>query len=432
MKNTSKVFAFMTAFLIFITVLAIPVSAATVNYSCSSVSGTTGETVTVSVKISSSVNIWAANVMLGYNSGELQYVSSSLGDAASGGNLYNSGSSVNFAGMFSAKSGTVFTVKFKILKTSGSSVLTLTSSENIDYNDKTYDFSATNGTVTVSKPVTGITLDKSSVNLKKGETAQLSATVTPGDATNKTVTYSTSDKSVATVSSSGKITAVGGGTATITVKAGNKTATCKVSVTSAQTGITHSGEVARTLELSDTLKLKINKVPADSTDNYAVTWSSTNPEIASVSSDGTVTAKALGEATIIAKSNNWSVSYKITVVEKNAESTSEITGGETATTDISMTEVAEIVAETTTSANEENFFSSLWARINDTDNTVTKFYCYSMVFGTSLIVAVISIAVTFFAASGYYKNKFKKKQIVIRPAKTSANTVDDGNTDNNA
>lgn len=431
MKNTSKVFAFMTAFFIFITVFVIPVSAATVNYSCSNVSGTTGETVTVSVKISSSVNIWAANVMLGYNSGELQYVSSSLGDAASGGNLYNSGSSVNFAGMFSAKSGTVFTVKFKILKSSGSSVLTLTSSENIDYNDKTYDFSATNGTVTVSKPVTGITLDKSSVNLKKGETAQLSAIVTPGDATNKTVTYSTSDKSVATVSSSGKITAVGGGTATITAKAGDKTAKCKVSVTSVQTGITHSGEVSRTLEISDTLKLKINKVPADATDNYAVTWSSTNPEIASVSSDGTVTAKALGEATVIAKSNNWSVSYKITVIEKIAESTSDISGEET-TAEISNTEVTETVPETTTSANEENFLSSLWAKINDTDNTVTKFYCYSMVFGTSLIVAIISIAVTFFATSGYYKNKFTKKQIVIKTAKTSEKTADDENTDNNA
>ena len=87
----------------------------------------------------------------------------------------------------------------------------------------------------VEKPTTvaatGITLNKTSYTLTKGGTYTLSATVAPSNATNKTVTWTTSDKSVATVSSTGKVTAVKAGTATITAKTSNgKTATCKITV----------------------------------------------------------------------------------------------------------------------------------------------------------------------------------------------------------
>ena len=138
MRKTSKFMAIISAFIILVSMFVIPSNAASVNYTASSVSGAKGDTVIVSVKMSSSVAIWGANVMLGYNSSELQYVSSSKGNAVSSGSLNNTGSSVNFSGMYSAKSGTVFTVKFKILKSSGSSTLTLTSTENIDSDAKTY------------------------------------------------------------------------------------------------------------------------------------------------------------------------------------------------------------------------------------------------------------------------------------------------------
>lgn len=87
----------------------------------------------------------------------------------------------------------------------------------------------------IEKPTTvaatGITLNKTSYTLTKGGTYTLSATVAPSNATNKTVTWTTSDKSVATVSSTGKVTAVKAGTATITAKTSNgKTATCKITV----------------------------------------------------------------------------------------------------------------------------------------------------------------------------------------------------------
>ncbi len=81
--------------------------------------------------------------------------------------------------------------------------------------------------------VTGVTLSKTSANLTVGGTVILNATITPSDATNKNVTWSSDNISVATVDADGKVTAAGAGTATITVATadGNKTATCAVTVT---------------------------------------------------------------------------------------------------------------------------------------------------------------------------------------------------------
>lgn len=79
--------------------------------------------------------------------------------------------------------------------------------------------------------VVNVTLDKPSVTLTEGDVTTLTATVSPSNATNKNVIWSSSDNTVATVSD-GKVTAVKAGTATITVKTedGNKTATCSVTV----------------------------------------------------------------------------------------------------------------------------------------------------------------------------------------------------------
>ena len=81
-------------------------------------------------------------------------------------------------------------------------------------------------------PVTSITLNQTTATLKKGETLTLTATVAPSDAANKSVTWSSSNTSVATVSTSGVVTAIGEGTAVITVKTadGGKTASCTVAV----------------------------------------------------------------------------------------------------------------------------------------------------------------------------------------------------------
>jgi len=91
---------------------------------------------------------------------------------------------------------------------------------------------------TTNVPVTGVTLNKSNISLTVGSTETLTATVTPENATNKAVTWSSSDTAKATVSN-GVVTAVAAGTATITVTTadGNKTATCTVTVTPAGSSI---------------------------------------------------------------------------------------------------------------------------------------------------------------------------------------------------
>lgn len=422
MRKTSKIMAILTAFIILVSTFVLPANAASVSYTASSVSGQKGDTVTVSVKISSSVEIWGANVMLGYNSSELQYVSSSKGGAVSSGSLNNTGSSVNFSGMFSSKSGTVFTVKFKILKDSGSSTLTLTSTENIDYDGKTYDCSTSNGKVTITKAVTSIKLNKSSVTLKKGETSQLTATVSPGDATDKTVTYSTSNSKVATVSSSGKITAKGGGTATITAKAGGKTATCKVTVTVAQTGISASGSTSKSVEMGGSLKLKVAKVPSDATDDYSVTWSVADANVATVSSNGTVKGIAVGETTVTAKSNGWTVTYKITVAEPVTERSTEeepsseedtSSTDEPASEDQSSTEPSTdpvpVEPDTTEPTTEKkDFWESIKNEIYNENNMISKPRYYLTIAIVAVAVAFVSIAVTYFVTSGYYKSIIKK------------------------
>ena len=78
-------------------------------------------------------------------------------------------------------------------------------------------------------PVTSVTLDKTSLTLTEGDSQTLTATVKPDNASDKTVTWTSSNTSVAKVEG-GKVTAVAQGTATITAKAGDKTATCAVTV----------------------------------------------------------------------------------------------------------------------------------------------------------------------------------------------------------
>lgn len=418
--------AILTAFIILVSMFILPVNAASVNYSCTSASGQKGDTVTVSVKMSSGVALWGTQVSLSFNSSELQYVSSAKGGLVASGSLNQSGSKITFAGQLntssSAKGGTIFTAKFKILKDSGTSTLTVTPSslagDHITEDGTSVSVSASNGKVTITKAVTGISLNKSNVTLKKGETATLTATVTPSDATNKAVTYYTSDKYVAKVSSNGTITAVGGGTATITAKAGTKTATCKVTVNVSQTGIAVSGNSSKTVAQGSTLSLKVVKVPSDATDSYSTTWSSADTSIATVSSKGVVTGVALGTTTITAKSNGWTVTYKITVVEPTTESSTEESSTEESSTDESTSTTEPTTEPTTLPTTTEpvtepqdkvNFFQSIWAEINDENNKVTKLYHYAVMVMVAIIVGAIASAVTFLVTSGYYKAKLKKK-----------------------
>jgi len=148
-------------------------------------------------------------------------------------------------------------------------------------------------------PVTGVTLNHSALTLTAGNTTVLTAEVTPDNATNKNVTWSSGNTNVATVSD-GVVTAHAPGTVVITVTTvdGNKTATCVVTVQAASvpvTGVTLNHSTL-TLIIGNTEILTATVTPSNAT-NPAVTWSSSNTNVATVSG-GTVTALAVGTATI--------------------------------------------------------------------------------------------------------------------------------------
>ena len=151
-------------------------------------------------------------------------------------------------------------------------------------------------------PVATVTLDKTNATLRAGQTMTLTATVSPGNATDKTVTWSTSNAAVATVTN-GVVTAMKVGVATITAKAGDKTATCSITVEATPVASVTLDKTSVNLSTGQTVTLVATINPSDATDK-TVTWSSSNTSIASVSDSGLVSAKSAGTATITAKANN--------------------------------------------------------------------------------------------------------------------------------
>ena len=146
--------------------------------------------------------------------------------------------------------------------------------------------------------VTGISLEETEAVLLKGETKALSASVLPADASDQQIIWTSDDESVATVTESGVVEAVGNGTATITATSNHMgfQASCPVSVTTAVDGVSLN---KNTLDLyvDETAFLEATVTPLDAS-NQAVTWSSSNPDVVSVASDGSITALACGSSVI--------------------------------------------------------------------------------------------------------------------------------------
>ena len=168
-------------------------------------------------------------------------------------------------------------------------------------------------TVKVTVLVAGITLDKTELDMTiDDEPVTLVAKVTPDGATDKTVTWSSSNEKVATVDANGKVTAVGNGEATITAKAGDKTATCTVKVTVFATGITLD-KTNLTMEVVDAPVKLTAKVTPDGAIDGDVSWSSDKTDVATVDANGNVTAVGRGEAKITAKAGDHTATCTVKV-----------------------------------------------------------------------------------------------------------------------
>ncbi len=166
--------------------------------------------------------------------------------------------------------------------------------------------------------VTGVSLNKQTLSLVEGDSETLTATVAPSNATNKAVSWKSSDASVASVDNSGKVTAVKAGSATITVTTtdGSKTATCSVTVTAKTIEVNDVGLDKSEMEMvaGDSYQFTVTLKPDNASDK-ALSWSSSDENVATVDNSGKVTAISEGKVTITVKTSNpaQSASCDITV-----------------------------------------------------------------------------------------------------------------------
>lgn len=167
--------------------------------------------------------------------------------------------------------------------------------------------------VTVHQPAESITLDVTKAEIETGATLQLTATVGPEDAEDKSVSWTSSDDNVATVSGDGLVTALSGGVVEITATTSNGLKAVSV-ITVIQLPLAVSinpEEVEIILGGSVTLTAQVG--PANTADK-TVTWTSSDESVAAVASDGTVTAAGLGEAVVTAMTvNGLTAECRVTV-----------------------------------------------------------------------------------------------------------------------
>jgi len=201
---------------------------------------------------------------------------------------------------------------------------------------------------------TSINLNQTTANLNIGELLTLSASILPETTTDKSVTWSSSDKSIASVEN-GVVTAIAPGKATITATTAdgsNLSATCEIEVLPTKVTSITLNQTTASLNIGETLTLTTTLLPEDAT-NKNVTWSCSDEAIATVE-NGVVTAIASGKATITATTadgSNLSASCEITVVAP--ATTAEVSmyiddfsikGGETKTIAINLTNNVDITA----------------------------------------------------------------------------------------
>lgn len=166
-------------------------------------------------------------------------------------------------------------------------------------------------------PVSSISLDKPTIEMVEGEKTTLKATITPSDASNKNISWVSSNDNVVSVSG-GELSAKMAGMAVITATAGEKSATCNVTVTkkvihveSISTNVAH-----KRLKVGEEYSIKVSVLP-ENANNYSISYSSTNANVAAVSNDGIVIGKATGSTTITIEAEGKNCEVPIKVFEKD-------------------------------------------------------------------------------------------------------------------
>ena len=198
-----------------------------------------------------------------------------------------------------------------------------------------------NGQTTV--PVASVELNQTTLELIAGKEATLTATVKPDDATNKTVTWSSNNETVATVDNNGKVTAKAAGEAIITAKVGDKQVTCNVKVTAAEVAVESVTLDQSSLELIAGKEATLTAtVKPDNATNRTVAWESNATNVATVDNNGKVTAKAEGTAIITAKAGDKTATCTVTVTKADVKVTQITISGKNT---LNVNDVATLTAD---------------------------------------------------------------------------------------
>ena len=221
--------------------------------------------------------------------------------------------------------------KYRVIFTNGSGAQTPGASQpgiefsgKVSWDGSSSTVTAVNCNIQQPIPVESVTISGNGVSdgklsLKVGASAQLTATVKPDNATNKTVSWDSSDNSVAKVSD-GKVTALKAGTATITATAGDISSLITVTVADVPvpvTSVSVSGDGVSDGKLSlksgASVQLTATVKPDNATDRK-VAWTSSDSSVANVMGTGVVTAGSkAGKATVTATAGGVSASVEVTV-----------------------------------------------------------------------------------------------------------------------
>lgn len=241
-------------------------------------------------------------------------------------------------------------------------------------------------TVVTEIPVQSVSLDRNTASVVVGASFRLTATINPTSATNKTITWSSSNTYVATVSTSGLVTANAAGTATITVITadGAKTATCTVTVTAATVPVTSVSLNRNSASLVEgsTLQLSATVSPSNAT-NKTVNWSSSNTSVATVNSSGLVTAKAAGTAIITVSTADGAKTATCTVAVTAA--TVPVTSVSLNRTTLSLKQNETFQLTATVSPNNATYSGLAWSSSNTVVAQVTSGLVRALQEGTATI-----------------------------------------------
>ena len=210
-----------------------------------------------------------------------------------------------------------------VAKATGNTTISVTPEGNAN-KKKTFDVIVTNGDVLASS-ISFKNIDESNkIKLTPNNSFKVIANITPDNAADKSIAWTSSNDSVATVDSSGNIVAKAAGTTTITAKTSNgKSANVTVTVENNNNVIQATGISLDKAQFSMLLNssVKTKKVTATvspaNTTNKSVTWTSSNTSVATVATDGTITAKGIGKATITAKTSNGKKASVTVTVKQN-------------------------------------------------------------------------------------------------------------------